>query len=125
MGRWKKRIKKWKFSLRKRLFKLVPDVVHIGRRAFTRGVLLSGQPGIEKHFSLNAEGALSYEREWLAQELFGDRPWMVPMVKRGARTLAMPRYKDEQRLDHAAPSMPESARLEAARQALQIAWEVF
>ena len=125
MSRWKKRLKKWRFSLRKRLFKLVPDVMHIGRRAFVRGILLSGQPGLEKHFSMNAEGKLCFERELLAQQLFGDRPWLVPVVKRGARTVATQRYKEEQRLDHAAQGMDEATRLDAARQALRIAWEIF
>ena len=125
MARWKKRLKKWRFSLRKRIFKLVPDVMHIGRRAFVRGILLSGQPGLEKHFSMNAEGKLCFERELLAQELFGDRPWLVPVVKRGVRTVAMCRYKQEQRLDHAVQGMDEETRLEVARQALRIAWEIF
>jgi hypothetical protein len=125
MSKWKKRLKKWRFKLRKQVFKLVPDVMHIGRRAIVRGILLSGQPGLEKRFAMGEEGTLAMERELLAQQLFGKRPWLVPIVQRGSKAIAMPRYKDEQRLDRAAITMSEAERIDAARQALRIAWEIF
>jgi hypothetical protein len=125
MAKLKKRIRRLKYSFRKRFLKLVPNVLHIGQRALTRSILLYGQPGLEKHFAGDAEGRKSFEREMLAQQLFGRRTWLVPSVQRRARVIAMPRYKEEQRLDFAVKHMDEATRLEAARQALQIIWEIF
>ena len=57
MGKLKKRIKQIKFSIRKRVLKFFPDVFHIGRRALMRGILLYGQPWVEKEFANDADFA--------------------------------------------------------------------
>ena len=125
MGKLKKRIKQIKFSIRKRVLRFFPDVFHIGRRALMRGILLYGQPWVEKEFANDADGRLAFERELQAHQLFKSRPWLLPMVERGPRKLAMPRFREEQRLDVAARTMNEATRLEAARQALCAAWEIY
>ena len=125
MAKLKKKIKRLKSSIRKRVLGFVPQVLRIGKRALRRGTLRYGQPWFEKQFSDDADGLRAFERELLAQKLFKDRPWLTPAVERGPRCLAMPRFRDEQRLDLAAPRMNEATRLEVARQALLAAWEIF
>ena len=121
----KRKLKRLKFKLRKAVFQFLPGVLHVGRRALTRAVLMHGRPWIEKAFSDNADGRLAFEREMLAQKLFKGRPWLMPMVERGPRKLAMPRFSEAQRLDVALPLMSESERLDAAQQAVHAAWEIF
>jgi hypothetical protein len=125
MAKLKKKLQRLKFNLRKGVFQFLPGVVHIGRRALTRRIMLYGRPWVEKQFANDADGRLAFERELLAQKLFAGRPWLMPMEERGPRTLAMPRFSDEQRLDIAAKSMNEAERLDAAQQAVHAAWEIF
>lgn len=121
----KRNLKRWKFNLRKRLLGLLPGVQHVGRRTLTREVLLEGRAWLEKEFSDTPEGRASFERELLAQKLFENRLWLMPMVERGPRRLSMPQFSEEQRLDIAVRSMSEAQRLDAAQQIMLAVWEIF
>jgi 2-polyprenyl-3-methyl-5-hydroxy-6-metoxy-1,4-benzoquinol methylase len=109
----------WK--IRKRM----PNVIANRARAISTQVVLKGHKSVKKTFPNNSTGLHCFEMEMLAHELFGNRPWMIPLLKRGRRWFAVPYISEEQRLDKAAAVMREDDLLKVARQAIHILFEIF
>ncbi|MEO0344834.1 MAG: methyltransferase domain-containing protein [Pseudomonadota bacterium] len=110
---------------KKKLLLQLPDVTHAGNRAVCRKVELDGETHIRKVFSENEEALACMTREIAARELFGERPWMVPIIEQGASHITLALLPEERRLDRVAESLSEQERLEVARQAMHVAFEIF
>lgn len=119
-GKWFTR-KKIKRAILGRL----PTVVHVGARTVCRSVSIDGEPFIKKTFTSDEIGQACLERELAAQEIFGECPWLTPVVKKGRNWFLVPCYPKEKRLDHLAPALGEDQRLQVAKQAVEILFEIF
>jgi len=109
----------WK--IRKRM----PNVVSHKARAISSRTVVRRQQVVKKLYPNNPDGLRCFEREMHAHQLFANRPWMVPLLRRGNRWFAVPYYSNEHRLDRAAAAMAENERLNVARQAIHILFEIF
>lgn len=110
---------------RRAQLKRLPNVVHIGGRAFCDRVEVGGRSYLRKTFDSKHLGASCYEKELLAHELFRERPWMPPFVRDGKHSFLRPWYAEEARLDAAAAGMDEQTRFAVARQAVGILFDIF
>ena len=101
------------------------NVIHTTQRAIVSRVIIGGKACVRKVFHPSETGVQCYRREVLARELFKQRPWMSPIIKKGHGWLAVPYYPEEMRLDRAAPGMDESMRFDVAKRAVEILYEIF
>lgn len=112
-------------KLRRRVLGLGTEPIHSGRRAVVRGARFRPGKRLVKEYDLTKDGGESLQRELLAKKLFGDHDWFIPVRRAGFRKLAMDRYREVERLDRATASMDEATRVDVARQAIRIAWDLF
>ncbi|MHC4738327.1 MAG: methyltransferase domain-containing protein [Planctomycetota bacterium] len=111
--------------IRRTILELKPNVVSVGKRAFCKQIDIDGKSYIRKTFIPNQEGMRCYKRELLARQLFGDRLWVAPVVKKGRRWLMFPQYPEETRLDHIACNLDKASRMKIAKEAVHILFEIF
>jgi SAM-dependent methyltransferase len=93
---------------------------HVGRRAMGKRTFAGDHPRFTKTMSATAEGRAAFENEMLAHRLFGDLPWMPPLLERGELSFSIPHFPDDLRLDRIAPSLSAEVREEVALQAVTI-----
>lgn len=110
---------------KKSLILQLPNVVHVGNRSTCREVQVDGARYIKKAYASNEEAMACMTREIAARELFADRPWMVPVEHTDESHIMLPLLPGSRRLDRLGEQLPESERLEIARQCLLIALEIF
>lgn len=109
----------WK--LRKRM----PNVIRHQDRAISSRAVVRGLKSVKKMYQNNPVGLHCFETEMLAHEMFGNRAWMIPLLKQGRCWFAVPHYSGEQRLDKVAAVMAENDLLNVARQTIGILFEIF
>jgi hypothetical protein len=63
---------------------------------------------------------LAYARECLADDLFGDATWKLPIIERGNGWLLWPLLPASKRVDLLAPNLEVAERWEIGRQAIEI-----
>ena len=70
-------------------------------------------------------GKLCFEREMDADRLFGARSWKPPIKDKGPLWFTTLLYPEEKRLDIAAAGLDQPTRIEIARQAISILFDIF
>ncbi len=88
----------------------VQGAEHVGNRAFGRRVRNGDFPAFRKTVERGPDGERALRNELLARELFGQRPWMTPLVERGSRWFSVPAYPDAARLDRLAAELDAATR---------------
>ncbi|MDF9877539.1 hypothetical protein [Cellulosimicrobium cellulans] len=84
-----------------------------------------GRPTVGKYFARSELGRAGFAAERLADDLFGDRPWHMPVVRWHRRGFTVPRLRDEDRLDLAVRTMSRDERLDASVWALTVLLEIY
>ncbi|MFD4994024.1 hypothetical protein ACFWH7_04805 [Cellulosimicrobium cellulans] len=84
-----------------------------------------GRPTVGKYFARSELGRAGFAAERLADDLFGDRPWHMPVARWHRRGFTVPRLRDEDRLDLAARSMSRDERVDASVWALTVLLEIY
>lgn len=103
----------------------LPNVVNVGPRAVCKRISFHGKPCLKKTFLDTPVGRACFERELAAQDVFGGRPWMAPVIKKGPCWLIVPWYPEEDRLDRLAGALNRNDRATIAAQAVEILFEMF
>ena len=103
----------------------IPTVMHVGHRALSRRVKYSGAPCVKKTYRNIRATRQCLEREILADQRFRKYNWKVPVVATGSNWLLTPLLPSERRLDVIAGSLSSDARLEIAKQAIGILFDMF
>lgn len=107
------------------MLRRMPNVIYVGHSSVCRRVVINEMPCLKKTYRRTRVARECFANEILARQLFADQPWIAPIVAQGHRWLAVPLYPQGTRLDRAAIDMDEDTRLEAARQAIMILFEIF
>lgn len=97
----------------------------MGTRAVAKRKKNRGTAEFKKTFKDSPEGTKAYEHEVLARRLFAGKPWIAPIVRTEGRSIYMPFYPAESRLDHAAVDMSDTVRLGVTCQAINILFDIF
>ncbi len=105
-------------SVRRVLLGHTPRVIYIGNRGHCKACYVLGQACIRKRFQKTAVGKKCFERETMARQMFSQRTWISPIIKKGPHWLAIPEYPMTTRLDQAAKAMTPQTRLRVAVRAL-------
>ncbi len=84
-----------------------------------------GRPTVGKFYARSDLGRLSLAGERAAHGVFGDRGWMIPVVRWHTQGLTVPRLPETARLDVAARTMTPEQRLDAAVWALDVLLEIY
>ena len=103
----------------------MPGVRHAGFRSAGRIRRLGSDEVFEKTYTSGPESSEALDNEVLARKVFESEPWLVPIVRAGDRTIALPRLPDDRRLDRLAPHLSGEERLSVARQAVRVAFDIF
>lgn len=106
------------------LHRRMPGVLHVGYRSSCRLVRRDGRKYVRKTFHGGHARSHEFERECLADELFGDRPWKARLVEKGDGWLLWDYFPPSARLDHAAKAMSPAERWVAAKQAMDALREI-
>jgi len=112
-------------QVRKRIIRKMPNIIHIGNRTIVSKVRVRGRKCIKKTFENTEVGLACFKQEILADELFRDKPWKPPIMKRGNPWFIMPYFQDKNRLDKILMDMDEKNREELATQAIKILFDIF
>ncbi|WP_407316556.1 hypothetical protein UQW22_09675 [Isoptericola halotolerans] len=84
-----------------------------------------GQETVGKYFSRGDLGRRGFAAERLSSELFGDRPWRMPVTRWHRRGFSVPRLPDAARLDLACRSMTSAERGRMGAWALDVLLEIY
>lgn len=84
-----------------------------------------GEPTVGKYFARSELGRLGLAAERLSDDLFGERPWRMPVARWHRRGFTVPRLRDEDRLDLACRAMTPAERLDAGVWALDVLLDVY
>ena len=110
----------WAGILRRR-----QNILKDGKRAVSRRFNHAGLPAVKKEFRDTTQGASCFKNEILASQLFGEYPWILPILEQGPNWFIVPALPDETRLDIIAPTLRYSTRLEIAKQAMTALFDLF
>src|SRR5688572_21884235 len=91
---------------------------HVGRRATGTRTYSNGHAVFRKQFVNAQKGRAAYQMELQMRQVFGNRPWMTPILDVVDDWLEMPLFPEESRLDRIAPQLTQATRREVAAQAL-------
>lgn len=108
-------------ALRRRM----PGVVQVGKRAVAKRTRIHGTLEFKKTFNDSLEGVNAYKREVMARQMFSGRSWIAPILRMEERSIYMPFYPDECRLDHASLKMNDATCFNVAYQAIKILFDIF
>jgi len=113
--------------LRRALIERMPNVIHAGKRAISTKVEAEGAnlEYFKKQFEDTPQGRVSFERELEADRLFGSRSWKPPIKDKGQLWFSTPLYPQASRLDLLAAGLDKPARIEIAKQAISILFDIF
>jgi 2-polyprenyl-3-methyl-5-hydroxy-6-metoxy-1,4-benzoquinol methylase len=122
LSRKKRRIRRSykKFELRQD-----PDIVNVGHRAVSSKTGREEQPCFKKKFDDTEVGRECFDREVLADKIFGDKLWKPPIINKGELWFEIPYFDPETRLDRVAPRLDDDTRLEIAKQAISLLFDIF
>lgn len=98
----------------------MPNVIHVGYRSTCTKIGNNGQTLFCKKFQKSRGGMMAFARECLADDLFAEEPWKLPIVERGEGWLLWPLLPEQSRVDRLAPSLDEDTKREIARQAVDV-----
>jgi tRNA G46 methylase TrmB len=104
---------------------LLPTVINVGSRAVAKKTKINGGKYFKKKFKNTESGARSFNNEMLAEQLFGEQIWKVPIISRGPLWFISPLLPKKKRLDIIAPKLGEQTRFEIARQAIALLFDIF
>jgi 2-polyprenyl-3-methyl-5-hydroxy-6-metoxy-1,4-benzoquinol methylase len=128
-GIWKqiRRIIRDPGRLRRAKLQRMPNVIHAGRRALCTKVETQGTnfEYFKKKFEDTAQGRSSFEREMEADRLFGSKPWKPLIKDKGPLWFTTPLYPEASRLDVLAAGLDQPTRIEIAKQAISILFDIF
>jgi 2-polyprenyl-3-methyl-5-hydroxy-6-metoxy-1,4-benzoquinol methylase len=111
--------------LRRTMIEKMPNVIHAGRRAVTTKVKGWDGEYFKKKFENTEAGRTSFAKEMDADRLFGTKSWKPPIKDKGPLWFTTPLYPEEKRLDIAAAGLDQPTRIEIARQAISILFDIF
>jgi 2-polyprenyl-3-methyl-5-hydroxy-6-metoxy-1,4-benzoquinol methylase len=103
----------------------MPSVVHVGKRSIDTKVKGWDREYFKKRFENTEIGRACFEREMNADKLFGTKPWKPPIIDKGPLWFTIPLYPEEKRLDIVAPILDQPTRIEIAKQAISILFDIF
>lgn len=83
------------------------------------------RPAVGKYFARSELGDERLASERLGYELFGDRPWRMPVYRWTSRGFTVPRLPNEARLDVASESMSHIERVTASATVLDVLLEIY
>ncbi|NYE18717.1 hypothetical protein [Microbacterium immunditiarum] len=86
---------------------------------------IRGQEVVGKYFLRTEIGRANLAAERRSHELFGDRPWRMPVVKWHRQGFSVPRLSDGARLDVASEKMTRDERLDISATALDVLLEMY
>ena len=112
-------------DVRKTAIGMVPGVVQVGERSVSQKISTKSGSRFKKIYKNNGLSKIHYQRELLARGLFGDQPWIAPILKKRKNWFLLPFYPPETRLDKAAARADAEERLEIARQAISVLFDIF
>lgn len=110
---------------RKLLLRGVIGADYVGRRAVGHKLVVGDYPTFKKTFAATNEGKRAFDCEVLARKVFGDRPWMVPIVEQGERWITMPMLPENARLDRIAFKLSSEEREAVAAQAVAALFDMY
>lgn len=111
--------------LRRDTLQLMPTFINVGSRAIARKTKINGDKYFKKTFKDTEAGLRCLHNEMLADELFCNHLWKVPIINKGPLWFALPLLPKERRLDIIAPKLDEQTHNEIARQAMSLLFDIF
>jgi len=126
-GLWKRirRILRDPGRLRRAVLLKMPTVVYVGKRSISTKVKDGGKEHFKKRFENTEMGRTCFECEMNADRLFGTKPWKPPIISKGPLWFTIPFYPEEKRLDIVATVLDQPTRIEIAKQAISILFDIF
>lgn len=126
-GLWKqiRRIIRDPGRLRRAVLRKVPSVVYVGKRSISTKVKDSGKEHFKKRFENTETGRACFEREMNADGLFSTKPWKPAIIDKGPLWFTIPFYPEGKRLDIIATTLDQTTRIEIAKQAVSILFDIF
>jgi 2-polyprenyl-3-methyl-5-hydroxy-6-metoxy-1,4-benzoquinol methylase len=112
-------------AARKAKLEKMPNVIHAGNRALATRVKEWDGEYFKKAFDDTAVGRDCFEREMKADQLFGGKPWKQPVKSKETLWFTTPLYPEEKKLDIVAPGLDQPTRIEIAKQAISIIFDIF
>jgi SAM-dependent methyltransferase len=125
LGSIKYRSRKLWRKIRSTYIKTAKGADHVGRRSFGKREFTNGFPTFRKTFSTGDDGLAGFKAELAARDVFGEKPWMTPILARGDDWIELPHFPDSSRLDRLAPTLSAKTRRECARQAIRALFDIF
>lgn len=110
---------------RRTVLRLKRSTIHVGNRSYCHAAGMDRLECVRKRFLANAVGRQCYQREILARQVFRTKPWIVPILRRGARWVDFERCPEHLRLDLLAPRLDVPTRFRIALEAIGVAFEIF
>ena len=84
-----------------------------------------GRPTVSKYFARTRVGKDAFLAEKATGDLFGDRPWRMPVVRWHRRGFTVPRLPDESRLDVAGQQLSREDRVGMGAWTLDVLLEIY
>ncbi len=113
------------YMVRRDALQLIPTFINVGSRAIARKIKINGGKYFKKAFKDTEASAKFFHNEMLANQLFGEQHWKVPIISMGPLWFVSPLLPKEKRLDIIGPKLGEQMRIEIARQAISILFDIF
>jgi hypothetical protein len=106
------------------LRRMMPNVIHVGYRSTCTKIGSNGRTVFCKKFRKSQSGMMAFARECLADDLFSEHAWKLPILERGEGWLHWPLLPEHARLDRVAPDLDKATKLKIAQQAIDILREI-
>lgn len=102
-----------------------PRVLRQNARSVTTLIRSGRRSLVRKEFADTDLGREALRQELLADQLFRNAEWKVPITLDGDRVICRPFIPDKSRLDQAAQRLSSEQRFDIARQAMRILFDIF
>jgi 2-polyprenyl-3-methyl-5-hydroxy-6-metoxy-1,4-benzoquinol methylase len=113
------------YMIRRDTLQLIPTYINVGNRAIARKIKMNGSKYFKKTFKDTEDGVKCFHNEMLADKLFGERLWKVPVISKGPLWFTSALLPKEKRLDIIVPKLDEQTRIEIARQSMSLLFDIF
>jgi hypothetical protein len=84
-----------------------------------------GQPAVSKYFARTSIGKDAFRAERATGDLFGHRPWRMPVLKWHRRGFTVPRLPEASRLDIAGQELSREERVDMGAWTLDVLLEIY